>query len=461
MDHVGIMSQCEKVLKLWDGLSPSMQYELKRARVSKEVHSWCHIVHEAELIELAGFEKDSSPRFAPKQSDCHRNDGQYFNKQDKNGCFRQRYHNSSTCARKVSQFGMHHGPRQPYQDHLHPEIQPVLIIWFTAPRMTIRVARVDLRLTMTVHPKPPELPKNLIQMEIVINVGNQATLPEIAPEQWPTWYICTSLPDLESVSDSDVEVDDIPDLQDVSDSEYGDDDMFDSLLTFDMDLLESDLWPQCSDSDMEEEDGIGVVRAKENHSAPESIPRYQAEYLNMPEASDNRMICILDLLRNIGCDVSVETAIQPGFTPGELWNEIGHLLETTPRNKLARPIPFILAIEVPGYSSRDNYSVHIDPGGSSQFIIADEGRDFETRISVNLLIRPQFDLPTWYRKHLENVANELLQCLQGPVKCEFLPQLSFGTPTDEFELKLDQLVGFSDHYLHLLFGNLSWEERNG
>ncbi|KAJ3858337.1 hypothetical protein EV359DRAFT_87889 [Lentinula novae-zelandiae] len=170
---------------------------------------------------------------------------------------------------------------------------------------------------------------------------------------------------------------------------------------------------------------------------PELLERFYCHF-DTWMTSDNLTICILDLLRNIRCDVSMEKAIQPDFKPGELWNEvcahilnvpeftdmdysrIGHLLETTARNKLVRHIPFIPAIEAPGYSSRDNYSVYIDPKDSSQFIIADEGRDFETRISVNLLIQPQFNLPAWYRKHLENAENELLLHLRGPIELRAL-----------------------------------------
>ncbi|KAJ3754114.1 hypothetical protein EV360DRAFT_52226, partial [Lentinula raphanica] len=86
MDHVGILSKREKILKLWDGFSPDIRYELKRARISKEVHSWRRIVHEAELIELAGFENSFGSRAGPNQNknDNSKTNSQSFNKRDKN-----------------------------------------------------------------------------------------------------------------------------------------------------------------------------------------------------------------------------------------------------------------------------------------------------------------------------------------------------------------------------------------
>ncbi len=55
-----VTSKREHVIKLWDRFHKEMQRELHRAKLNKEVHSWHHVVEEAELIEMADLE--STPR---------------------------------------------------------------------------------------------------------------------------------------------------------------------------------------------------------------------------------------------------------------------------------------------------------------------------------------------------------------------------------------------------------------
>ncbi|KIK56787.1 hypothetical protein GYMLUDRAFT_117793, partial [Collybiopsis luxurians FD-317 M1] len=50
---VGAVGKHDKVIKLWDGFTPKMCYELHRAKLNKEVSSWKQIVREAKLIEMA------------------------------------------------------------------------------------------------------------------------------------------------------------------------------------------------------------------------------------------------------------------------------------------------------------------------------------------------------------------------------------------------------------------------
>ncbi|KAJ3932488.1 MAG: hypothetical protein NXY57DRAFT_1072908 [Lentinula lateritia] len=334
IDHVGIMSQHEKVLKLWDGLSPSMRYELKRARVSKEVHSWRHIVREAELIELAGFEKDSSPRFAPKQSDRPRDDGIYFNKWDKNGHFQQHYHNSSTREKSEpirtapqstpappssstprnparSDNSVHRNKNDYQSSRGRPQTNHDRTSRTTrkpdsdgncykcgqaghfarnCPSNNIVHSRNNgppgisaQGMQFPLHNESSEMLAQLVETTeqpgvLTLNMMHFTSFVDDVSEDSAFKYMSENnnsltpisnadsvledgllplpLPDLESVSDSDIEADNIPDLQDVSDSEYDDDDMFDSSSTFEIDLLESDLWPQCSDSDPEGEGHI-------------------------------------------------------------------------------------------------------------------------------------------------------------------------------------------------------------
>ncbi|KAJ3808538.1 hypothetical protein F5876DRAFT_67184 [Lentinula aff. lateritia] len=69
MNHVGVLGKHEKVIKLWDGFSQGYRYELHRAKLSKEVHSWKHIFHSPKYWEWSGFLPNYLKEYPKTKSD--------------------------------------------------------------------------------------------------------------------------------------------------------------------------------------------------------------------------------------------------------------------------------------------------------------------------------------------------------------------------------------------------------
>jgi hypothetical protein len=55
---VGEISEREKVVKLWDGLSSHIRYELQRSKLSKDVHSWKKIARECYVHAFPSLFRD-------------------------------------------------------------------------------------------------------------------------------------------------------------------------------------------------------------------------------------------------------------------------------------------------------------------------------------------------------------------------------------------------------------------
>ncbi|KAJ3772406.1 hypothetical protein FB446DRAFT_703848 [Lentinula raphanica] len=143
-----------------------------------------------------------------------------------------------------------------------------------------------------------------------------------------------------------------------------------------------------------------------------------------------------------------------GLEYSRLSNRIGYEASRT----LAKHIPFISDPPQPDYCSPGNYAVCVDPHDPLHHIVEDHGREFSVRVPTMLLLKPEFNLPAWYQRCLEKAERDLLQRLSGPIEYEFLTRFFYGDPVDDFERELDQMVQFSEHHLHLAYGNLVWEE---
>lgn len=226
-----------------------------------------------------------------------------------------------------------------------------------------------------------------------------------------------------------------------------------------------------------------VVQDRLEQSQPfpgdlDTMPVYQSQFC-VYRNIDRNTITIEDHLCGIEHDIPLEFALMANFAPGNIWNELcatealvppfedmdyprmGGVLVTSTIQTLARHLLFIPEVDDPGYTSRDNYVVYKDSRKRSFYIIEDIRCDFKTRISVLKLLNLKFNLPGWYKKQLERAENELVKQFKGPIEYKFLTHLFYGDPEGDFELELDHMVEYSDNYLHLLFGNLDWEERNG
>ncbi|KAJ3769927.1 hypothetical protein FB446DRAFT_705819 [Lentinula raphanica] len=145
---------------------------------------------------------------------------------------------------------------------------------------------------------------------------------------------------------------------------------------------------------------------------------------------------VIDHLRHIHRTHFIPTIKLSNFRPGDMWNEvcasvsgegfprfkdleyarIGNRLGYEASCKLARHVPFIPDTPRQEYSSRDNYTVSVDPRDHTHYIIDDIEREFSVRIPTTLLLNPEFNLPAWYRKRLETAERHLLQRLKGPIE---------------------------------------------
>ncbi|KAJ3846946.1 hypothetical protein EV368DRAFT_88303 [Lentinula lateritia] len=491
MDHIGIMSQCEKVLKLWDGLSPGMRYELKRAWVSKEVHSWRRIVHKAELIELAGFEKDSSPCFAPKQSDRPRDEIISINEirmviSDSVTIIAQPSTSalpSSSAPRNSarSDNSVHHykndyqsGQGRPQTNHdrtsrttRKPDLdgncykcgQPGHFAQ-NCPSNNIVHSRnngppgISARgMQFPLHDESSEMLAQLVETTeqpgvLTLNmmhftsfvddvsedsafeymsennnsltpISNADSVLEDGLLPLPSNLSCSeipdnnhdSLPDLESVSDSDIEADDIPDLQDVSDSEYDDDDMFDSLSTFEIDLLESNLWPQCSDSNPEGEESIDLESDSETlyqtEISSETSTMSGNESDSISESNNTPEFSFADdaeevfgYLTTNWSDFFLHKTLEPGWWPRAIDDWMCLALTFVLNHDAPYPFDFML------WGAQGSYRFHVRNLDDGNYGITDENAPYnELTLPAQLLNDTAFMPGAWYAEQQTNLLN--------------------------------------------------------
>ncbi|PBL04607.1 hypothetical protein ARMGADRAFT_1071043 [Armillaria gallica] len=165
----------------------------------------------------------------------------------------------------------------------------------------------------------------------------------------------------------------------------------------------------------------------------------------------------IDHDRYLGGEITLDKLLNPLFEPGHFWayelakflgteefvnmdySRMGHPLATTICESLTCWVPFVRDA-----SNDEDVAYIVYPGHCHEYIIEDVYREFKTSISMDLLINPNFDLPSWYQKHLEKSQDELLEKLQGPAEYEWLSRFLAGfTPSHlltPFEQELDQLV---------------------
>src|SRR5262249_7919368 len=109
---------------------------------------------------------------------------------------------------------------------------------------------------------------------------------------------------------------------------------------------------------------------------------------------------------------------------------------------------FCLAVSVQPLAGLQRLTVKLSKKNQHYYVIKDKSWNYAVRIEVSKLLNKDFDLLRWYLKQLECANKELKQMLKGPVEYEFLSCL-FKEPETDFEHELDQLVEYSDAYLHL------------
>ncbi|PBK71042.1 hypothetical protein ARMSODRAFT_1017809 [Armillaria solidipes] len=183
------------------------------------------------------------------------------------------------------------------------------------------------------------------------------------------------------------------------------------------------------------------------------------------ESKKDHILKFIDHDCGLGGELPISWVLDSQFSPGEFWGRqlamfdnipafqnmdyprMGHLLATAAQESLTKHVPFI----------KDSKNLEDDV----HYIIY-LTQESPRIIPIKYLINLNFDLPNWYRKKLNQAYETLLQWLQGPVEYEFLTQLfSQSMEMTPFEKELDSVVAAADSYLHLMNGNLHWEERNG
>ncbi|SJL11793.1 uncharacterized protein ARMOST_15202 [Armillaria ostoyae] len=197
------------------------------------------------------------------------------------------------------------------------------------------------------------------------------------------------------------------------------------------------------------------------------------------ESKEDHILKFIDHDHGLGGELPISWVLDSQFSPGEFWGRqlamfdnipafqnmdyprMGHPLATAARESLTKHVPFIKDSE--NLEDDVHYIIYPHPRKSShKYIIEDTYRNFKMSVPIKYLTNPNFDLPNWYRKKLNQAYETLLQQLQGPVEYEFLTQLfSQSMEMTSFEKELDSVVTAADSYLHLKNGNLRWEEQNG
>ncbi|KAK7461818.1 hypothetical protein VKT23_008249 [Stygiomarasmius scandens] len=204
---------------------------------------------------------------------------------------------------------------------------------------------------------------------------------------------------------------------------------------------------------------------------PSFLSRFTA--FTLPE--NDARVGFIDHERELIHSFRTSDLMTPDFAPGLIWTMflsddiecteiegvnfpvMGDFLAEMAKETLTTWVPLDSEVNLP----RDIwYNVYQNPRDNFEYIIEDVYREFEVAISRHNLLNPYFNLPDWYRKRFQTARKQLLQKLSGPVEFEFLGRL-FSYPETDFEKEVDRWSEYSDGYLHLLFDNLQWEERNG
>ncbi|KAK0474902.1 hypothetical protein IW261DRAFT_1648893 [Armillaria novae-zelandiae] len=155
------------------------------------------------------------------------------------------------------------------------------------------------------------------------------------------------------------------------------------------------------------------------------------------ESKEEHMIKFIDHDRGLGGELPFAWVLDPQFSPGEFWGKqlamfchiptfenmdyprMGHPLATAARKSLTKHVPFIKDSENLGDDVQ--YYIYPHPGKSARkYMIEDIHRNFKTSVPIKYLMNPNFDLPSWYQKKLDQAYEKLLQQLRGPVEYEFL-----------------------------------------
>ncbi|KAK7025593.1 hypothetical protein VNI00_015886 [Paramarasmius palmivorus] len=130
-----------------------------------------------------------------------------------------------------------------------------------------------------------------------------------------------------------------------------------------------------------------------------------------------RRVNVIDRERNLRCQFLTSRLMRPGFKPGESWAcrladeddipefvdmdypRMGKVLAIAAREKLTKFVPYPSDVHIP---REEWYMVYRNPDKQSEFVIEDCVRKFTVKISERHLLNPKFDLPNWYRKHVEH-----------------------------------------------------------